>query len=132
MLEELTFTGNIGPNMILPPERQGMTSYKTVTCNNYMPTCSILWDVAIQNMHNRELDISMSLKVKVIGEIRKPTYSVLLVNYSKYACLQPLKICMTLSLTFMVKVDGVIRKPTYDFPLVNDSKHMPICSILQI
>ena len=48
-----------------------------------MPTCSILWDIAIQNIHDLEFDLSRSLKVKV-DDIRKPTYDFLLVNDGKY------------------------------------------------
>ena len=54
-----------------------------MTSNNYMPTCSIL-DLAIQNIHDLEFDLSRSLKVKVYREIRMPTYYFLLLNNSKY------------------------------------------------
>ena len=49
-----------------------------------MPTCSISEDIAIQHEHDLEFDLSKSLKVKVYGAIRKPTYDFLLVNNSKY------------------------------------------------
>ena len=55
-----------------------------VTSNNYMPTCNILGDIAIQNIHELDLDLSRSLKVKVYGVIRKPIHDFLLVNNSKY------------------------------------------------
>ena len=35
-------------------------------------------------MHDLEVDLSRSLKVKVIGATKKPTYDFLLVNNSKY------------------------------------------------
>ena len=98
-----------------------------MTDNNYMNTGSILWDIAIQNLQDLKLDISRSLKVKVYGVIRMPTYDFLLVNNSK---------CMPISSILrdkatqnrhdfefdLVKVDGAIRKPTSDFLFVNNSK----------
>ena len=49
-----------------------------------MPICSILRDIASQNMHDLEFDLSRSLKVKGNGAIKKSTYDFLLVNNSKY------------------------------------------------
>ena len=103
---------------------------------------SILQDIATQNMHDHEFELSRSLKVKVYGGIRKPTYDFLFVNNSKY-----MPICRILwdivtqnmhdlefhlSMSLKVKVNGAIRKPTYDFLLVNtcNGKYMPIFSIL--
>ena len=57
--------------------------YLLVNNSKYMLICSILRDIAIQNMHDLEFDLSRSLKVKV-GVIRKPTNEFLLVNNSKY------------------------------------------------
>ena len=58
-----------------------------MTSNNYMPTCSIL-DIAIQNIHELEFDLSRLLRVKVHWVIRMPTYLFLLVNDSEYAYVQ--------------------------------------------
>ena len=49
-----------------------------------MPTCSILGDIATQNIHDLEFDLSRSLKVEVHREIKMPTYYFLLLNNSKY------------------------------------------------
>ena len=49
-----------------------------------MPICSILGDIATQNMQDLEFDISRSLKVKFDGAIGKPTYDFLLENNSNY------------------------------------------------
>ena len=61
-------------------------TYDFLLMNNskYMPICSILGDIATQNMHDLEFDFSRSLKVEVDGAIRKPTYDFLLVNNSKH------------------------------------------------
>ena len=40
---------------------------KKVNNSKYMPICSILEDIAPQNMHDLEFDLSRSLKVKFIG-----------------------------------------------------------------
>ena len=60
--------------------------YELFLVNNskYMPICSILWNIATQNMHDLELDVSRSLTVKVNGVIRKPTYDFLLLNIYNY------------------------------------------------
>ena len=44
-----------------------------VNNSKHMPIYIILWDIATQNMHYLEFDLSRSLKVKVDGFIRKPT-----------------------------------------------------------
>ena len=60
-----------------------MYDFLFVISNNYMPT-SILGDIAIQNVHDLEFDLSRSLKVKVYREIRMLTDDFPLVNNSKY------------------------------------------------
>ena len=77
-----------------------------------------------------EFDISRSVKVKVDGVIRKPTYDFLLLNNSTN-----MPICsisqekntqnmhnleFDLSRSLKVEINGAIRKPTYDFILVNN------------
>ena len=49
-----------------------------------MPICSILGDIASQNMHDLEFELSVSLKVENNAAIREPTYDFLLVNNSKF------------------------------------------------
>ena len=88
-------------------------------------------------MHNLWFDPSRSLKVKVEGAIRKPTYDFLLMNYSKY-----MPICsilpdiatqnmhdleFDLSRSLKDEVNDAIRKPIYDFLLVNNYNYMLIC-----
>ena len=86
--------------------RQSTYDFLLVNNCNYTPICSILRDIATQNMHGLEIDLSRSLKVEVDGAISKPTYHFLLVNNSEYMpmCIiyeiELFKICMTLSLTF--------------------------------
>ena len=60
--------------------------YELFLVNNskYMDICSILQDIATQNMHDLEFDVSRTLKFKVIGATRKLTYGFLLINNSKY------------------------------------------------
>ena len=116
-----------------------MYDFLLVTINNYMPTCSILWDMAIQNMHNLELDFSRSLKVKFDGILwdlaiqkyvtssltfqshQKAHIGFLLVN-NKYASLQYFMRYIAiqnmhdldefdLSRSLKVKVNSAIRKP---------------------
>ena len=71
--------------------------------NNYMCTCSILRNIAIQDMFNLEFDLP--LKLKVNGAIGKPTYD-LSVNNSKYMQYfmrhSHSKLFVTLSLYFKV------------------------------
>ena len=55
-----------------------------------MPICSLLRDIATQNMHDIEFDLSRSLNVKVDNAIIKPTYDFLLVNIINY-----MLICMS-------------------------------------
>ena len=57
-------------------------TYDFLLMNNskYMPICGILGDIATQNMHDLEFDLSGSQKVKVNGANRKPTYHFLPVN----------------------------------------------------
>ena len=43
-----------------------------------------LGDIATQKMHDFEFYLSRSLKVKVNGAIKKPTYNFLLVNNYNY------------------------------------------------
>ena len=61
-------------------------TYELLLVNNskYMLICSILQDIATQNMHDLEFDLSRSLKVEVNGVIRKPTIDFLLVNNYNY------------------------------------------------
>ena len=61
-------------------------TYDFLLVNNskYIPICSILGDIATQNMHDLEFDLSRLPKVKVDGAIRKATYDFLLVNIYKY------------------------------------------------
>ena len=114
--------------------RKPTYDFLLVKNSKYMCTCicSILGDIATQNMHDLEFDLPRSPKVKIYGVIIKTTYDFLLVNNSKYMPICSIlrgiatQICMTLK----VEVIGDIRKSTYDFLLVNNSKYMPICSIL--
>ena len=90
-------------------------------------------------MHDLEFVLSWSLKVKVIGAIRKPTYDFLLMNNSKYMPIYSIlwdiviqnlhDFEFDLSRPLKVEVDGAIRKPSYDFLLVNNSKYIHIYSI---
>ena len=48
--------------------RKAMYDFLFVIINNYMPTCSILGDIATKNIHDIEFDLSRSLKVKVDGD----------------------------------------------------------------
>ena len=57
-------------------------NFQFVNNSKHTPICSILRDIATQNMH--DLDLSRSLKVKVHGAIEKPTYDFLLVNNYNY------------------------------------------------
>ena len=50
----------------------------------YMPICSILRDIATQNMHDLDFDLLRSLNVEVNGAISKLTYDFLLVNNYNY------------------------------------------------
>ena len=54
-------------------------TYDFILVNNskYMPICSILQDIANENMHDLEFDLARSLKVKVDGAIRRLTHDVL-------------------------------------------------------
>ena len=63
-----------------------MYDFLFVTGNNYMPTCGILGDLAIQNIpvHELEFDLSRLLRVKVYWVIRMSTYLFLLVNNGEY------------------------------------------------
>ena len=93
-----------------------------VTCK-YMHICSILQDIATQNMHDLEFVLSLSLKVEVYGANRKPMHDFLLVNSNNYmpicsifrdTCIatqnmHDLEIDILRSLK--VKVDAAIRKP---------------------
>ena len=92
-------------------------------------------------MQEIEFDFSKSLKVKVDGVIRNPTYDFLFVNNSKYvhicSILQDIAtqnmhdVEFDLSRSLKVEVNEANRNPTCDFLLVNNSKYMPICSILE-
>ena len=79
MTLSLTFTVKVDGAIRIP-------IYELLLANNskYMPICSILQDIATQNMHDLEFDPSRSLKVKVDGAIRKPTYDFRLVNNYNY------------------------------------------------
>ena len=88
-------------------------------------------------MQDLEFEIWRSLKVKVDGAVKKPTYDYLLENNSKYMPIcSILRVIATqnmhdlefdLSRSLKVKVNGAIKKPTYDFLLVNNYNYMLIC-----
>ena len=67
--------------------RKPTYDFLLINYGKYIPICSIVCDIAIQNMHDLEFDLSRSLKDNVDGVIRKPTYDFLLVNNSKNAYL---------------------------------------------
>ena len=102
-----------------------------------MVICSILGDIATQNMHDVEFDISRSLKVKEDGAIRKPTYDFLSVNNSKYVPICSIlrdiatenrhELEFDLSKSLKVEVNVASTKPTYDVLLVNNYNYMLIC-----
>ena len=54
-------------------------TYDFLLMNNskYAPICSIFRYIAIQCMCHLQFDLLIPLKDKVIGTIRKPTYSIL-------------------------------------------------------
>ena len=49
-------------------------TYDFLLVNNskFMPICSILGDIATQNMHDLEFDLSRSLKVKLMVPLESP------------------------------------------------------------
>ena len=61
-------------------------TYDFLLVNNStnMPICSILQDIATQNMYDLEFDLSRSPKVEVDEALRKPTCDFLLVNNYNY------------------------------------------------
>ena len=69
---------------VIGATRKSTYDFLLVNNSKYMPICSILGDIATQNMHDLEFDLSRSLKVKDNGAIRKPIYDFLLVNNYNY------------------------------------------------
>ena len=95
---------------------------------NYMPICSILWDIASQNVHDLEFDLSKSLDAEVI---MVPLESPHVTSYwwiIVIICISAVfyKICMTLSLTFQGHWRSKLMEPlesphmtSYQLILVN-------------
>ena len=52
--------------------RKRKCDFLLVYNSKYMPICSILRDIATQNMDDLEFDLSRSLKVKVHGALESP------------------------------------------------------------
>ena len=48
--------------------REPIYDFLLVNDSKYPPICSILQDIATQNMHDLEFDLSRSLKVEINGQ----------------------------------------------------------------